>query len=323
LDDIVPYDLGGTGSFIDRIKTIIDKDSFSLLLYGPPGVSKTVTAQAIAKHKGWELIYITPSDFICGGESAIEQKAKLVFDTLLKMSNVVVFFDEIDRLLLDRDSEGYGKQGDIFQFMTPSMLAKFTELRKIKKLGFIIATNYAERIDRAIKREGRIDKALLCVPPNKAARKTLLRGFIESKDKPWTREDDKLLDKAARQTAGYVYEELQSMASKAVSSTTPPSHTGILKSLSEGSFKRPEVTPDSYKKRIESQHYPQKPLDEYTALRVLAAEAGIVKQAEIVSEVGKWCSEENNLQSNVDLISLVESCKLDQVEAVLRTRMDP
>ncbi len=39
----------------------------------------------------------------------------------------VILFDEIDRLILDRDSKAYSEQSDVFQFMTPSMLIKIQE----------------------------------------------------------------------------------------------------------------------------------------------------------------------------------------------------
>ncbi|OBI57362.1 hypothetical protein A5705_19970 [Mycobacterium sp. E787] len=89
----------------------------------------------------------------------------------------MILFDEIDRLLLDRDSARYETQADMFQFMTPSMLVKLNDLREEKRSIFIIATNYAERIDNAIKRPGRIDLQIPLLPPDERQRKELIRKF--------------------------------------------------------------------------------------------------------------------------------------------------
>jgi hypothetical protein len=310
-EHIVPYDLGARKDARARIKSLINnKNSFSVLLYGPPGVSKTTLARAIAKEKAWELVEITPSDFISGGESAIEQRAKLVFDSISKMSEVVVFFDEIDRLLLDRDSKGYGNQDDIFQFMTPSMLSKLNELRKIKNIGFVIATNYAERIDRAIKRHGRIDKTLLCVPFNRAARVEQLRLLVNkgtSDDSTWKKSDVAVLEQVARNTTGCAWEELKLMVDKALESNNKP-RASVLKILEKTPPERPIVTEESFAARLKSKDYTQKPVDEYLALLILKAESGLLDKKQIVSKLSPYRKYLTDI--NEDLKALAESCNL-------------
>lgn len=318
LAGVISPDLGARNRLTQRIEEIVTRNSFSILLYGPPGVSKTTIAKAIAKQKKWHFIYITPSDFISGGESAIEHRAKLIFDGLMKVSRAVVFFDEIDRLLLDRDSKGYGEQGDIFQFMTPSMLAKLADLRKRKDLAFIIATNYAERIDRAIKREGRIDRPFLCIPPNMQARAELLRSFINDEigRVAWVAKDKDRLKEVARSMAFYVYEELQSVVRKAVKRASSRDLSQILDALPKVVTKRPEVTIDAYKGRFQREDYPQKPVDEYLALRILEAEAGTNDEATVLAEVNAL-STQYGLTSPDDLLSLAEACGLGQIIAAL------
>jgi SpoVK/Ycf46/Vps4 family AAA+-type ATPase len=152
--------------------------NFAMLLYGPPGTGKTSFAKLLAGALGWDLIQLSPSDFVRGGEAAVEEHAKAVFQVLEQMSTAVVLFDEIDRLLLDRDAKAYNTQGDVFQFMTPGMLTKINELGAKKRLIFIISTNYAERIDGAIKRSGRIDRQYLWLPPDAKRRRAILAMLI-------------------------------------------------------------------------------------------------------------------------------------------------
>ena len=145
-----------------------------MLLYGPPGTGKTAFAEDLAKALGYDMITTSPSDFTQSGEAGIEQRAKRVFDVLQSQANTVILFDEIDRLLLDRDGEKYLKQETIFQMMTPSMLTKINDLRKSARCIFIIATNYAEDIDSAIKRTGRIDEQILLLPPDRTQRERII-----------------------------------------------------------------------------------------------------------------------------------------------------
>ena len=318
---IVPFDLGASKTLLDRIKEAVPKKkSFSVLLYGPPGVSKTTLAKAIAKHTEWDLVLITPSDFISGGESAIEQRAKLIFDTLSKMSGVVIFFDEIDRLLLDRDSTSYGKQHDIFQFMTPSMLSKLAELRKIKNIGFIIATNYAERIDRAIKRKGRIDKTLLCVPFNHSARNEQLRLLIdkETHDKSiWAREDQRKLAAVAKRIPCCVWEELKLMVDKAAAEKGKKTRIKLLKNLASSSPENPAVTEESLLVRLR-EDYPQKPVDEYLAVLILQAEAGKLTKKKVLSKLKPYRSHLTEIGE--DLKRLAESCNLGAILDEVRVK---
>jgi hypothetical protein len=151
---------------------------YSCLLYGPPGTGKTTLARWVADQLGWPLLTITTSDFIIDGEAQVEARAKRLFEALAWQRETVIFFDEIDRLVLDRDATAYHRQGDMLQFMTPSMLTKINNLRAAEQTVFIVGTNYAERIDAAIKRSGRIDRRLLVLPPDLAGRREVLRRAL-------------------------------------------------------------------------------------------------------------------------------------------------
>jgi SpoVK/Ycf46/Vps4 family AAA+-type ATPase len=67
--------------------------------------------------------------------------------------------------------------------MTPGMLTKLNNLRNKQRVIFILATNYAYRIDPAIRRTGRIDEKYLLLPPDERAREQMLRKFLKEKFK--------------------------------------------------------------------------------------------------------------------------------------------
>jgi len=154
------------------------RQSYSMVLYGPPGTGKTSIAENIAAALGWKFIEITPSDFVASGESAVELRAGEIFSALAEQEDAVILFDEIDRLILDRDAPIYQQQGDMFQVMTPGMLPKLKQLRSRQRCIFILATNYKERLDPAAIRIGRIDKHFLVSLPNAAARAEILAKEI-------------------------------------------------------------------------------------------------------------------------------------------------
>ncbi len=166
-----------TRHFVERNSREMSR---SCLLYGPPGTGKSTIATVLAAALSRRLLEISPSDFISRGEAEVEAKAKAIFDVLAEQSDVVILFDEIDRLVLDRDSELYQAQGDVFQFMTPGMLTKLARLwRAPGHPVFLVATNYDERIDPAIKRSGRIDHRFLVLPPSLIARRKLIAKMFE------------------------------------------------------------------------------------------------------------------------------------------------
>ncbi|MDT5061038.1 MAG: hypothetical protein QOH63_1497 [Acidobacteriota bacterium] len=150
----------------------------SMLLYGPPGTGKTTVAEQMAARLKRPLIVVTVSDFLAAGAAEIENRAKGVFEVLSSQEDVIVLFDEIDQFLLDRNSDLYKDQDDVFKFMTPGMLTKLQNLREAEGCIFIIATNYYERIDSAIKRPGRIDQRFLLCIPDQAQRLILLQRFV-------------------------------------------------------------------------------------------------------------------------------------------------
>jgi hypothetical protein len=187
---------------------------YSFLIYGPPGTGKTSVAEKLAASLSWRLLTITTSDFVILGEAQVEARAKAIFEVLQLQTDCVILFDEIDRLLLDRDSIDYRAQGDLFQLMTPSMLTKLNNLRRWKRVIFIISTNYADRIDSAITRPGRIDAHYLLLPPNFCQRTRILyRRLSKSATLKVVGRSDRRA--VAKKTALYSWTELQRVVERA------------------------------------------------------------------------------------------------------------
>jgi hypothetical protein len=137
------------------------QERLSVLLFGPPGTSKTQVAKALAGALGWPLVLVDPSHFLSRGIEHIYSRAAEIFRDLEDLSAVVVLFDEMDALVRTRD----GQKIDLTsQFLTTSMLPKLATLHDQASLVFLFATNYQSEFDPAIKRPGRFD-VLLCMGP--------------------------------------------------------------------------------------------------------------------------------------------------------------
>lgn len=315
-------------------KQFQDEMAFSIVLYGPPGTGKTLFAEEICKSLTWPLVTVTPTDFILGGESEVEARAKIIFEVLEDQFNKIILLDEIDRMIIDRSSEGYARQGDFFQFMTPSMLTKLRNLRKKKRIIVIIATNYKERIDPAAIRKGRIDAHLLMSPPNKEGRRKFFEQLILRKLSDDTAKNDfktnshKILNEIANLTGLNTYSEISGIFDEAIAGLTENEKTKYkkivekIKSFLSNNAGTKNISLTSYKSRFETSHsdpkadpFPQKPFLEFFLLVLIKIENGSDlddKEREILKlALRRFIDKEDEVwhRTNRDLIELKKKLK--------------
>jgi AAA+ superfamily predicted ATPase len=188
-----------------------------VLLFGPPGTTKTSIARSVANGLGWPIISLSPGDFIRGGLDQIEQNSTRIFDRLEKLSRTVVILDECDELFRERDPEATpDSMRQIAGFMTASMLPKLQDLHDRSRVVVFICTNFLTSMDPAIKRPGRIDY-LIAVPPSDDAQRK--RTILEEMDMdPQLREQipadviDAAVDTAVANTSDLIRGEIVNLA---------------------------------------------------------------------------------------------------------------
>ena len=154
----------------------------SMILFGPPGTGKTSIAWALADALSWKFIELGPADFLRRGLDGIFAQGNEIFHRLMLVDRAVVLFDEVDELVLVRESQ----KETLSRFLTTYMLPWLQRLRQRGEIVFIFATNKLENYDPAIKRHGRFDSVLPIGPPQGEERarflKTLTMGL---KDKEY------------------------------------------------------------------------------------------------------------------------------------------
>lgn len=142
--------------------TGVSKRPWSIILAGPPGVAKTTLAQAIANAIGWPLLGLTTADFLANGFDQAIGQTRSIFKELEKINRVVVFIDEVEEFVRDREGQLAERESRLW---TTAMLTLLQNLNRIKGVLLILATNYLEQVDRAISRPGRFDVVTVVLPP--------------------------------------------------------------------------------------------------------------------------------------------------------------
>merc|ERR1719283_355201 len=83
-----------------------------LLMYGPPGCSKTMIAKALANESGLNFLSIKGPELFSKWVGESERAVRDLFKRARTVAPCIVFFDEIDALSASRGNSGGGKVGD-------------------------------------------------------------------------------------------------------------------------------------------------------------------------------------------------------------------
>jgi hypothetical protein len=148
-----------------------DEASYSMILYGPPGSAKTSLAKQIAYDLQWPFLEIGSRSFLREGSDRIDAEADRVFRHCGFLRDVVILFDELEELILERETKDADKAS---RLLTTSMLPRIQELRDQRSAVFVFATNRLKSLDIAATRLGRFDIIKYVAYPDQNAKKSLL-----------------------------------------------------------------------------------------------------------------------------------------------------
>ncbi len=138
------------------------KARVSLILFGPPGTSKTQLATMLSEALGWPLLSLDPSHLTRKGLENVHAETDQIFGRLQLCDQMVVLMDEFDELVREREGASSELRS---RFLTTAMLPKIAGLHDRSRIVYIVGTNHLEQFDAAISRAGRFDLILPVMPP--------------------------------------------------------------------------------------------------------------------------------------------------------------
>jgi transitional endoplasmic reticulum ATPase len=144
-----------------------------ILLAGPSGTGKTAMARALSGEKQIPLIAIDGPQLYSKWLGESERALREVFKKARRAAPCILFFDTIDAVAPKFGADQFGS--DIYQRILSQLLREIDNLRDVKGVILLAASNRPERIDPALLRSGRFDYILQFVKPNAADRATILR----------------------------------------------------------------------------------------------------------------------------------------------------
>ena len=152
-----------------------------VLLYGPPGCSKTSIVRAVAASSKRSFISISMADIYSPYVGQAERAIRRAFASARAALPSILFMDEIDATVCKRGEGASGSGGDAVQERVLSTL--LNEMDGVQSAGDLLcigATNRPDLIDDALLRPGRFSEVIYCPPPNAASRLEIFR--IHTKD---------------------------------------------------------------------------------------------------------------------------------------------
>ena len=180
-----------------------------ILMAGPSSTGKTAMARALSGEKQIPLIAIDGPQLYSKWLGESERALREVFKKARRAAPCILFFDTIDALAPKFGADQFGT--DVFQRILSQLLREIDNLRDVKGVILLAATNRPERIEPALLRSGRFDYKIPFAKPDAADRAAILR--LCCKRAPLA--PDINLEEFARKTEGLTGADIESLCKKA------------------------------------------------------------------------------------------------------------
>ena len=184
-----------------------------ILLYGDPGVGKTLLAKAIAGEASVPFISISGSDFVEMFVGVGAARVRDLFETAKKHAPCLIFIDEIDAVGRARTGVGFGGGHDEREQTLNQLLVELDGFDTNEGIIVIAATNRPDILDPALLRPGRFDRQISVPKPDVKGRYEILKVHVTKKNIPLDEDVD--LMAIARGTPGFSGADLANLVNEA------------------------------------------------------------------------------------------------------------
>lgn len=210
-----------------RLKELGARTCKGILMYGPPGVGKTLLAKAIAGEVGVPFISACGSDFEEMFVGLGAARIRNLWTVAEANAPCVLFIDEIDAL---------GNRKNIHSVTNQTLnavLQKMDGLKENNGVLVIAATNNKDLLDDALLRPGRFDRQLYVGAPRlKEDREEIVKLYMDKKKLA----EDVTLEKVSELTVGLTGAQIEQVFNQAVYSSIDRGKDGTvyLKDIDSG-----------------------------------------------------------------------------------------
>lgn len=177
-------DVGGLGTVIQELRELVEiplkrpqvlaqlglEPPKGVLLVGPPGTGKTLTARSLAQALGVSYIAIVGPEVMGKYYGEAEGRLRQVFEKAAKSAPCLIFIDEIDSLVPDRNKV----DGEVEKRLVAQLLSLMDGFAKTPGVIVLAATNRPDHLDPALRRPGRFDREVHFRVPDRAGRLEIL-----------------------------------------------------------------------------------------------------------------------------------------------------
>ncbi|MGD0570866.1 MAG: AAA family ATPase [Candidatus Sulfotelmatobacter sp.] len=180
-----------------------------ILLVGPSGTGKTAMARALSGERQLPLIAIDGPQLYSKWLGESERALREIFKKARRAAPCILFFDTIDAVAPKFGAEQFGT--DIYQRILSQLLREIDNLRDVKGVILLAASNRPERIEPALLRSGRFDYILPFANPDAAERAAIMR--LCCRRVPVAADVD--FEEFAGRTEGFTGADIESLCKKA------------------------------------------------------------------------------------------------------------
>ena len=191
-----------------------------ILLVGPSGTGKTALARALSGEKQIPLIAIDGPQLYSKWLGESEKALREVFKKARRAAPCLLFFDTIDAIAPRVGADH--TNSDVYQRILSQLAREIDNLRDVKGVILMAATNRPERVEPALLRSGRFDYNVRFEKPDAADRAAIVR--ICCRQVPVALDVD--LDALARRADGYTGADLETLCKKATLLAIAEFHSG-------------------------------------------------------------------------------------------------
>lgn len=188
-----------------------------VLMYGPPGCSKTMIAKALATESKLNFLSIKGPELFSMWVGESERAVRELFRKARSVAPAIIFFDEIDAIGGERSqgSGGGGGGSSVNERVLAQLLTEMDGVTALDNVTIVAATNRPDMIDKALLRPGRIDRVIHVRLPDEETRREIFN--LKLKSLPVA--EDVSVDELVRLTEGYSGAEIQAICQEAALKT--------------------------------------------------------------------------------------------------------